>query len=46
MLGDFLAIAIDDLSIYNTREEKEFFIGAHAGVTEDEMIIPLIVIEK
>lgn len=45
MLGDFLAVAIDDLSIFNTREEKDFFIGVHAGLTEDEMIIPLIVIE-
>ncbi|MBR4059301.1 MAG: hypothetical protein IKK03_05615, partial [Lachnospiraceae bacterium] len=24
---------------------KDFFIGVHAGLTEDEMIIPLIVIE-
>ena len=45
MLGDFLAVAVDDLSIFNTREEKDFFIGVHAGLTEDEMIIPLIVIE-
>lgn len=46
MLGDFLAVAIDDLSIFNTREEKESFIAMHAGLTEDEMIIPLILIEK
>ena len=46
MLGDFLAVAIDDLSIFNTREEKESFIAMHAGLTEDEMIIPLIVIQK
>lgn len=46
MLGDYLAIAIDDLSIYSTREEAEFFVGVHAGLTEDEMIIPLIIIEK
>lgn len=46
MLGDYLAIAIDDLSIYTTREEADYFIGVHAGLTEDEMIIPLIVIEK
>lgn len=46
MLGDYLAIGIDDLSIYNTREEAEFYVGVHAGLTEDEMIIPLIVIEK
>lgn len=46
MLGDYLAIAVDDLSIYNTREEAEHFIGVHAGLTEAEMTIPLIVIEK
>ena len=46
MLGDYLAIAIDDLTIFNTREEAEHFIGVHAGMTEDEMTIPLIVIEK
>ena len=46
MLGDYLAIAIDDLSIYNTREEADFFIGVHAGLTEDEMMIPLIIVEK
>ncbi len=46
MLGDYLAVAIDDLSIYSTKEEKDFFIGVHAGLTEDEMKIPLIIIEK
>ena len=45
MLGDYLAIAIDDLSIYNTKEEAEHFIGVHAGLTEDEMVIPMIVIK-
>ena len=46
MLGDYLAIAVDDLSIYSTKEEAAHFVGVHAGLTEDEMIIPLIVIEK
>lgn len=46
MLGDYLAIATDDLSIYSTKEEAGFFIGVHAGLTEDEMIIPLIIVEK
>jgi len=45
MLGDYLAIAVDDLSIYNTVEEAEQFIGVHAGLTEDEMRIPLIVFD-
>lgn len=46
MLGDYLAIAISDLSIYTTREEADFFVGVHAGLTEEEMTIPLIVIER
>lgn len=46
MLGDYLAIATDDLCIYNSRELANKFIGVHAGLTEDEMVIPLIVIEK
>lgn len=45
MLGDYLAVATGDLCIYNTREEADFFIGAHAGLTEAEMTIPLILIE-
>lgn len=46
MLGDYLAIAVDDLTIYSTKEEKDFFISVHAGLTEDEMAIPLIIVEK
>lgn len=46
MLGDYLAIATGNLSIYNSVEEKEKFIGVHAGMTEDEMRIPLIVVER
>lgn len=46
MLGDYLAVAISDLSIYNTREERDKFIGVHAGLTEGEMRIPLIAVEK
>ena len=46
MLGDYLAVAVSDLSIYNTREEAEMFVGVHAGLTEDEMVIPFIGIER
>lgn len=45
MLGDYLAVAVSDLSVYHTREEADSFIGVHAGLTEDEMTVPLIVIE-
>ena len=46
MLGDYLAVATGDLSIFNTQDEKEKFIGVHAGLTKEEMEIPLIVVEK
>lgn len=46
MLGDYLAVATGDLSVYNSKEKAERYIGAHAGLTVDEMTIPLIIIEK
>lgn len=46
MVGDYLAIAVDDLSVFNTEEEALRFKGSHAGLLEEEMRIPLIVIEK
>jgi xylulose-5-phosphate/fructose-6-phosphate phosphoketolase len=46
MLGDYLAVATGYLSIFNTQEEKEKFIGVHAGLTKEEMEIPLVVVEK
>ena len=46
MMGDYLAVAGDDLSIYSHKKEEDFFIGVHAGLLEDEMVIPLILIGK
>lgn len=46
MLGDYVAIAISDLTICVTREEANDLIGVHAGITEDEMEIPLIIIDR
>lgn len=43
MLGNYLAIATDSLTIYFTDEE---FMSHHGSLTEDEMLIPLIVFEK
>lgn len=45
MLGDYLAVAVDDLTVFNMREEADALGGVHAGLTEDEMTIPFIVIE-
>jgi hypothetical protein len=44
LAGDYIAIAISDLSIYNSQEEKDKFIGVHAGLTESEMEVPFIAI--
>ena len=43
-VGDFLAIATGEKSLFIKREEINF-IGVHAGLTEDEMIVPFIAIE-
>lgn len=40
MLGNYLAIATGDLSIMTVEEE---FVSMHGSLTEDEMLIPLIV---
>lgn len=41
MLGDYLAIAIDEIAIINTADGYK---GHHAGLTQDEMTNPLIAI--
>lgn len=42
MLGDYLAIAADNLSIYY---DDERWVSVHGSLTEDEMLIPLIVFQ-
>jgi hypothetical protein len=32
MLGDYLAVAIDDLSIFNSKEKKKRYVNFHAGL--------------
>ncbi|MGN0528082.1 MAG: alkaline phosphatase family protein [Eubacterium sp.] len=44
-IGDFLAVATDDLTLENYREDNPF-IGVHAGIDEREVLVPFIVIEK
>ena len=44
MVGDFIALAVSDSSIFNTHFEARS-IGGHAGLTAEEMRIPLIVAE-
>lgn len=47
-IGDFVAIATGDISIW-FRDEKGIlpdYKGLHAGLCKDEMIVPLILIER
>ncbi|MCR5767230.1 MAG: alkaline phosphatase family protein [Lachnospiraceae bacterium] len=46
MIGDFVAVAVSDVSIFNTHYEAQEMPGVHAGLTPEEYIIPLIVIIK
>lgn len=46
MLGDYLAVGTGDLTIFSTKEEAEEIKGVHAGLREEEMRIPLIVVEN
>lgn len=43
-VGDFLAVATGEKSLFIKREERNF-IGVHAGLTEEEMTVPFIAIE-
>lgn len=45
MLGDYLAISVGEFSLYSSYEKAIHNIGTHAGLTEEEMRIPLIGIE-
>ncbi len=44
MIGDYVALAVSDKSIFNTHIEAQEMPGGHAGLTREEMTIPLIVI--
>lgn len=43
MLGNYLAIATDNLSIYF---DEEYWLSMHGSITEQEMKIPLIFLER
>lgn len=44
-LGDYIALAISDKAIVDVNDPNPLK-GLHAGITEDEVLIPLIVIDK
>ena len=46
MIGDYVALAVADRTIFNTHLEAQEMPGVHAGLTREEISIPLIVIEK
>lgn len=46
LIGDYIAIGTSDLTIFNTYAERDKFIGVHAGLTDAEMEVPLIIIER
>ena len=43
-LGDFLAIATENKTILFNGDKE--FLSQHAGITDDEILVPLIVVEK
>ena len=45
MIGDYVALAVSDRSIFNTHLEAQEMPGGHAGLTREEISIPLIVIQ-
>ncbi len=44
-MGDFIAIAKDDSCLSMERHDNEL-IGVHAGLTQDEMLVPLVVVDR
>ena len=46
MLGDYVAFSISPKAIFNTHIEAQEMPGGHAGLTAEEIKIPLIVIAK
>ena len=46
MIGDYVAVAVLNRSIFNTHYEAQSMPGGHAGLTAEEIRIPLIVVEK
>ena len=45
-LGDFIAVSIADVSVFATHKEASLMPGGHAGLTKEELEIPLIAVSK
>ncbi len=46
MIGDYVALSVYDVSLFNTHIEAQEMPGGHAGLTSAEVTIPLIVINR
>jgi hypothetical protein len=46
LLGDYVAVAQTERTIFNTHRQKEALIGVHAGGTQRERRIPLIALKS
>ncbi len=45
MIGDYMALAVSARSVFNTHIEAQEMPGGHAGLTREEISVPLIVVE-
>ena len=46
MLGDYIAISVADEAVFATHIEAEKMPGGHAGLTKEELEIPLIAVSS
>ena len=46
MLGDYLAVSVSPAAVFVTHKEAEMMPGGHAGLTKEELEIPLIAVVK
>jgi len=47
-VGDYVAVAVSDIALWYKDSNGEYndFKGSHAGLTKEELTVPLIIIEK
>ena len=44
MLGEYICISVSDVAVFLTHEEMNMTPGGHAGLTKEELEIPLIAV--
>ena len=45
-VGDVIAVAVDDTALWHDNGAEDIFKALHAGMTEQEMRVPLIILES